>query len=96
MANLLIGSLCLTDISEKAKQNHSAITLGKNGKKYLNINIWINDTPDQYGNTVSIQLNSTKDKRESEGKVYIGNAKPLTHPAPQQHTEPEPDNDLGF
>lgn len=96
MANLLIGSLCLTDILEKEKQGHSDITVGKNGKKYLNINIWINDTPDKFGNTVSIQLNSVKDKRESEGKVYIGNAKSLTPPTPAQQSQPEPYNDLGF
>lgn len=76
MANTLIsGSLCLTDLVEKAKAGHSAFVRGKNGKVYVNITQWLNEEPDQYGNHTSYQLNSHKDKREQEGKTYIGNGK---------------------
>ena len=51
--------------------------LRKESALCLNYRDWENE-PDKYGNTISIQLNSVKDKREEEGKVYIGNAKPLT------------------
>jgi hypothetical protein len=88
MANLLVGSICLTDLNEQAKNGHSAFSRGKNGKVYFNVNLWVNDTPDQYGNTVSIQLNSKKELRETEGKIYIGNAKPLTPPTPTQKETP--------
>lgn len=77
MSELLTGSLCYTDIVEQAKAGHSAFSRGKNGKVYFNIAQWVNDSPDQFGNTVSIQLNSTKEKRDAEGKVFIGNAKPM-------------------
>ena len=75
MSERINASICLTDLGDKARANHSAITTGKNGKKYANITIWINDTKDQFGNDVSIQLNSKQDQREAEGKVYVGNGK---------------------
>ncbi len=43
----------------------------------MHIITWLNDEPDKFGNIMSHQLNSTKDKRDSEGKVYIGNSKRL-------------------
>lgn len=96
---MLIGSICLSDISKHFKEGHSAFTKGKNEKNYVAITIWENDTPDQFGNTVSIQLNSTKEKRESEGKIYIGNAKPLQQTPPTQRTTtplPEGEDDMPF
>lgn len=77
MSKLLTGSVCLTDLIEQAKKKHSAFSKANNGKIYGNIALWMNDEPDKYGNTVSIQLNSEKDKRDAEGKIYIGNAKPI-------------------
>ena len=38
---------------------------------YLDIDIWISDKEDQYGNNVSIQQQTKKD----EPKIYIGNGK---------------------
>lgn len=38
---------------------------------YLDIDIWIADEPDKFGNTASIQQ-STK---QGEAKIYLGNAK---------------------
>lgn len=38
---------------------------------FLDIDIWINDKPDQYGNDVSIQQQTKKD----EQKIYIGSGK---------------------
>ena len=75
MSERINASICLTDLGDKARANHSAITTGKNGKKYANITIWINDEKDKFGNDVSIQLNSRQDQREAEGKVYVGNGK---------------------
>lgn len=72
---LLTGSLCLTEIVEKAKQGHSAFTKAANGKIYFNILQWLNSEPDKFGNQSSIQLNSKKEKKDEEGKCYIGNAK---------------------
>lgn len=100
MSELLTGSICYTDLVEQAKAGHSAFSRGKNGKVYFNVVQWINDTPDQYGNTVSIQLNSSKEKRDLEGKVFIGNAKPVkatnTGYATTQPATTADDDDLPF
>ena len=96
MSTLLNGSLCLTEILEKAKQSHSAFSKAANGKIYFNVSIWLNDEADKYGNTCGIQLNSKKDNRDAEGKVYIGNAKPSQNTAsvPEPVTADEiPDSD---
>ena len=70
MSTFYNGSICLTDIPK------DKITEGKNGKKYLNITLWVNDTPDQYGNIGSVQVSQTKEQREAqEKKQYIGNFK---------------------
>ena len=82
MSQLLTGSICFTDLQKALKEAHSSGTRAANGKVYANIAIWVNDEPDKFGNTVSIQLNSTKEKRETEGKVYIGNAKALPGSTP--------------
>lgn len=75
MSTLLNGSICLTDLIAQAKAGHSAFTKAKNGKIYFNFLQWVNEEPDQYKNHSSLLLNSTKDMRDAEGKVYIGNAK---------------------
>ena len=65
MANgkLFTGSISLRKLSEEAKKPHSAFYTGKDGKKYLNIKIWVNDEPDQFGNHVSVQLNGKKKQK---------------------------------
>ena len=38
--------------------------------------MWLNEAPDQYGNSGSIQINQTKEQRDAKvPKVYIGNLK---------------------
>lgn len=83
MSQLFTGSICLTELIEKAKSFHSAFTKANNNKIYTNILIWQNDEPDKFGNTLSFQLNSSKEKKEAEGKIYIGNGKKMEAQAPQ-------------
>ena len=72
----ITGSMCLTTLIEKAKAGHSAFSKSqKNGKIYFNYVEWINDEVNEQGQHSSILLSSTKDKKEDEGKVYIGNGK---------------------
>lgn len=76
MNQLLNGSLDLTIILEKAKAKHSAFSKSeKNGHIYFNITQWVNEEPNEFGQHSSLLLNSSKEGREAEGKVYIGNAK---------------------
>lgn len=92
MSTLYNGSICLSDIPK------DKITEGKNGKKYLNVALWVNDNPDQYGNIGSIQVSQTKEQREAqEKKVYIGNFKQPTQAAPAPQAAPaEAADDLPF
>lgn len=92
MGKLKVGSLCYTDIVEQAKKGHSAFSRGKNGKVYFNIAIWENEEADKFGNSTSIQLNSVKEKREAEGKIFIGNAKELG--AKTENVKPQTDNNI--
>jgi len=77
MGKMLTGSIKLHKI-EKTK----IVTTNKygepfeDGAKYLNIVLWINDEPDQFGNNASIQVSQTKEERDQRIKpTYIGNLK---------------------
>ncbi len=98
MSQMLTGSLCFTDFREALKKAHSSGSKAANGKIYANIVIWVNDEPDKFGNTVSIQLNSSKEKREEEGKIYIGSAKPMAQAVPEvvSSNDIADDDDLDF
>jgi hypothetical protein len=85
-SKLLGGSICVTDLIDAYQKGHSAFTRSaKNGKVYVNINEWINEDTDEYGNHGSISLssfkNKDKDMREADEKLmgkkhtYIGNVK---------------------
>ena len=84
MNQLFSGSICLTDLIDNAKKQHSAFSKAANGKIYVNMNTWLNEEADKFGNTMSHQLSSKKEMREKEGKIYIGNSKRFesTEPAP--------------
>ena len=92
MAQNLYGSICLTDLIQHAKAKHSAFSKGRNGKIYVNFSQWINDEEDSYGNQSSILLNSKKEMKESEGKVYIGNAKLNKQEATPELTDQDVEN----
>lgn len=92
MSKLINASICFTDLMELAKKPHSAFSRSKkNHKAYVDIQIWINDEPDKFGNDVSLMMNSKKESREVEGKVYIGNGKTSTFGQSETKTEkPDP------
>ena len=70
MAQLLSGSICLSDLDKSKLQK------GKNGKVYLNMTISINNEFSQYGTNAGISIQQTQEEREAkEKKTYIGNAK---------------------
>jgi hypothetical protein len=72
MAQLLSVSLDLTKIDK------SKIVEGKNGGKYLNLTISVNDQDDQYGNNISVWGSQSKEEREAKAnRVFIGNGKKL-------------------
>lgn len=63
MSRLLKGSIDCTKI------NKSRLKDGK----YLQVDIWINDEPDQYGKDFSVVEGQTKEESEAKAKKnYIG------------------------
>lgn len=65
-------SICLTDIPKEA------VTLAKNGKKYINIIVSKRKEKDQYGSTHTVFISQTKEQRDKkEQKIYVGNGKKL-------------------
>jgi len=90
MSTLYNGSICLSDIP-KDKITKSE----KNGKSYLNFNLWVNDEKDKYGNIGSINVSQSKEERESgQKKVYFGNIKPVERNAQPQQAAPSNEPDL--
>jgi hypothetical protein len=70
MSKLITASICVSAIPKELIKSHT------NGKKYLSVDIWINDEDDNYGNDCSINIQQSKEERESKAKkVYIGNGK---------------------
>ena len=70
MAQIISASIDLTKIDKSKINNH------KNGSAYYNIDIFINDEKDQYGNDCAISQSQSKEEREAKDKkVYIGNGK---------------------
>lgn len=82
MSQLFYGSICLSDLIEQAKKRHSAFTKGNNGKIYASINVWLNDNVDKFGNIMSVQINPTKEMKDLEDRLYIGNLKQSDGPKP--------------
>lgn len=82
MGQLFYGSICLTDLIELAKKKHSAFTKGNNGKIYAAVNVWLNDEKDKFGNIMSVQINPSKEMKDLEDRVYIGNLKQSDGPKP--------------
>jgi len=65
-------SICLSDIPKDKIQ-----TSEKNGKKYLNLNQYVDtEEESQYGTHGSITVAQSQEEREAKApKVYLGNAK---------------------
>ena len=89
MSKLFLGSIDLSKINKSdivsTDKNGEEF---RNGAKYLNVTIWVNDEPDKYGNHISIKAGP------KDSNYYIGNAKAWQKQGEKQ--EQEQDNDLPF
>lgn len=76
------GSLCLSDIPRRL------IKVGKDGKKYLNINIVERKQPSQFGETHFIVASCKKEDQVEGENRFIGGCKPFgertTTPTPAE------------
>lgn len=75
----LFGSICLTDIPKEL------ITVGKNGKKYLNIVINARREASQYGHTHYIKAYCKREQQRDGVNYYIGELKPSKMQSEQPH-----------
>jgi len=76
MNKLLTASIDVTKIQK------ALLITGKKGT-YLNLSIWFNDKPDQFGNDCSVQQTTKKDEPKiflGNGKFYKANEKPAEKP----------------
>lgn len=70
MATIISASIDLSKIDK------SKIIDGKNGAKYYNLDISVNDDFDKYNNNVSVTDKQTKEQREAKDKkTYLGNGR---------------------
>lgn len=70
MSQLINASIDVTLLLEMANKRHSAFNVGKNGKTYVNVQMWINDEPDRFGDHASVQLNSAKDMGDKDQALH--------------------------
>jgi len=96
------GSIDVTTLLAQAKLPHSAfVRAGKQNKIFAQVTVWVNEEPDQYGNSCSIKLNSKDaEMAKAEGNVYLGNLKKSEAKAPEpvesNAAELEIEDDLPF
>ena len=81
MSKSLYGSIDFSKLLELAKSGNKAFSKADNGKIYLNLNVWINDEKDQFGNDASMQTSFKEATKED--KIYFGNLKMSEQQAPK-------------
>jgi hypothetical protein len=67
---MIVIDICLSDIPK------DAISEGKNGKKYLKLVLNERKSEGKYGETHTLQVSQTKERREAKAApVYVGSGK---------------------
>lgn len=84
------------------KLDKSRFFQGKNGAVYCDLDVWLNDEADEWGNHGSVNQSQTKQERQNkEKKTFVGNARkiwgwddaPIKSDAPETKAE---DEDIPF
>lgn len=58
------------------KLDKSKIVEGKNGSKYVNLTVGVNDDTNDYGQNASVTLAQSKEERDAKDrKTFVGNGK---------------------
>jgi len=95
MAQIISASIDLSKIDK------SKIIPGKQGAKYYNFTVIVNDEQDKYGNDCAVTAGQTKMEREEKAKkVYIGNGRVIwkgqSKPTGKSEHSTNNDDDLPF
>lgn len=92
MNRLLLGSINLTELIEKVKSGEIDVFTSKTGVKYVNVAMWINDAPNEWG-----QVASLSHKSEKGNTTYLGNFKDYKPKGGQTNSAPQSNaDDLDF
>lgn len=74
-----------------AKIDKNRIKPGKNGQKYYDVSIMVNDQEDQYGKDVQVWEGQTKEEREAKSqRNFLGNGKTVWDGGSVQATPTKP------
>ena len=86
MANMY-GSLDVTELGNIVRQHPELVreVQMKDGTthKFLNIDVWEKEMPDQYGNAAAIKVSCKQEERKEGVKYFIANLKQSKFGAPQ-------------
>lgn len=92
MSRLLLGSINLTELSQKVKSGEIDVFTSEKGVKYVNVAMWINDNPNEWG-----QIGSLSHKNEKGTTTYLGNFKDYKPQGRQTNNAPQASaDDLDF
>jgi hypothetical protein len=95
---LLFGSINYDALLKAVKSGKVKTFKTESGVRLININVWLNDTPDNYDNDASIQV-QFKDEFREEKADYIGNLRKYVKKDPNPATAEDykdDDDDLPF
>jgi hypothetical protein len=102
-----MGSIASISI-DLSKLDKTKIVNGKNGQKYYNLNIGINDLSDNYGNNIQVTEPQSQEQRAAkeprtfygngrvlwtDGKIEVAKKNEVTNPAPANSNASMSDND---
>ena len=90
----LTGIINLTKIKKAIEEGQISVFKTESGQLLANIAVFVNDTPDQYGNDASIKAQPIKD--QTDHKVYIGNLKKKANAVSEVGNESDVADDLPF
>lgn len=77
------------------KLDKSRIVEGKNGAKYYNFTINVNDEKDQYGNDASVTISQTAEERQAKAqRTFVGNGRVVWSNNSSQQTTTKPKEEI--
>jgi len=64
---------------DKIKKINKDGVVYENGAEYVNLTLFVNDTPDEYGNDIKVAISQTLEERNMKApRIYLGSAKSKT------------------
>lgn len=103
MAQNYFGSIDYDKLLADLKEGRLKTFKTESGKRLINVNVYVNDAPNEYGNIASISVPlkeefHTEDNGKKINKLYVGNLKPSENSVSEATAEDfqDADDDLPF